>query len=106
MNDQFKEHAIAVIDNMSKEELKTGLKAAGIETVSKYSGLPLSEVPYADIFVGMEVISAVDTPGKVISQLDVEKSEDPEDDNWIEISWNNGKTSYDNHYLFDKVKVK
>jgi len=66
----------------------------------------LSEVPYDEISLGMEVISAINTPGKVVEKLDVEKTIDPEIDNWIKVEWENGKSSYDCHYNFSKVTVK
>lgn len=66
----------------------------------------LSAVPFKEIFVGMELISAIGTPGKIVEKLDRPRTIDPEIDNWIKIDWENGKSSYDCHYLFDKVTVK
>lgn len=106
MNKQFAEYASNLIDNLTTSEVKEGLEAAGIEVVSKYSGKPLSEVPYEDIFVGMEIISAINTLGQVANKQYVEKTKDPEDDNLISINWNNGNSSHDCHYNFCNVKVR
>lgn len=70
---------------------------------SIYSGKPLSEVPYEDIFEGMELISAIQVPGKVIEK---HSPGHRGEDNDIDIQWDNGKTSSGWHFQLDKVKVK
>jgi hypothetical protein len=71
--------------------------------MSVHSGKKLSEVPYAEIEIGMETISAINTPGKV-SRKDTKKIRD--DDNWLTIQWVSGRMSCDYHFNFDKVTVK
>lgn len=70
---------------------------------NKYSGKPLSEVPYDEINIGMEAISYVGNPGKVVSK---HIAEHRDGNQWIVIDWENGKSSNDIHACFDKVKVK
>ena len=67
------------------------------------SGKRLTDVAFADIFVDMEVISAIGTEGKVVRTI---SREPHQDDNWICIDWNNGNQSNDEHFNFREVKVK
>lgn len=69
----------------------------------KYSGKKLSEVPYEEIYIGMELISAINNFGKVIRKTDAIRGED---DNWIAIQWENGKYSEDLHRNLSEVTVR
>ncbi len=71
--------------------------------MNKYSGKKLSEVPYDEVYVGMEVRSMKDTPGKIVSKLDKKIQHD---DNWITVKWDNGNVSCNEQYTFDLVRVK
>jgi len=71
-----------------------------------YSGYKLSDVPYDDIFEGMELISAIGNPGKVREKISKEAMPNREDDNWIIADWDNGTYSYQLHFCYDKVTVK
>lgn len=63
----------------------------------------LSEIPYSEIFIGMEVISAVGTEGRVVEKPSARSRVEYE---WVRIDWDNGKWSVDSHQCFNKVSVK
>jgi hypothetical protein len=71
--------------------------------MNDHSGKNLSDVPYDEIRVGMELISTKGTPGKISKKIDKKIQHD---DNWLLVHWNNGNMSCDEHYNFSKVKVK
>jgi hypothetical protein len=74
-----------------------------------HSGKKLSEVPYEDIKVGMELISAIGNPGKVVEKISKEEKPNRDDDNWIVIHWLPDATlqpSIQPHFLLDKITVK
>jgi hypothetical protein len=71
-----------------------------------YSGKKLSEVPYDDIAVGMELISAIKNPGRVREKIDKELAPHRENDNWIIVDWDNGNQSYHLHQDYNFVTVK
>lgn len=73
-----------------------------VETAD-YSGKPLSQMPYDKITIGMELISAIDTPGKVVDKY-TRKHRNGEQ--WLIIDWDSGRSSQDLHECFNKVKVK
>jgi hypothetical protein len=68
-----------------------------------YSGCKLSEVPFSEIHLGMEVISVKGTLGKVSG---VRAPGYKDEDNDILIGWVNGNHSDGWHFQMDKVIVK
>jgi len=73
-----------------------------VETTD-YSGKPLSQMPYEKICEGLELISAINTPGKVVEKY---IREHRNGERWLIIDWESGRSSQDLHECFDKVKVK
>lgn len=74
--------------------------------MSKYQNQSLASVPYEDIIVGMEVISAIDVPGKVSEKLDKDIVKHRDNGNWLVVHWDNGNVSTQDHRDYNKVKVK
>jgi hypothetical protein len=73
---------------------------------NKYSGKKLSDVPYEEISIGMEVISARNVLGQVILKIDKESIDLHGDDNWVQVKWSNNNESVRPHFDFNKVTVK
>lgn len=71
-----------------------------------YSGKKLSEVPYDEIEIGMELISAIGNPGKVEEKINKEDAPHRDNDNFIAIKWDSGSYSQQLHFLLDQVTVK
>jgi hypothetical protein len=69
---------------------------------SEYNGKPLSEVPYEILEVGMDVIGARGTPGKIAHKSMPSFSDDP----WIRIDWLNHPQQAKNQSQFNDVFVK
>jgi hypothetical protein len=68
-----------------------------------YAGKRLSTVPYEDITVGMEVVSVVNTPGKVVSKSHRETTHGTD---WVYIDWDNGNKAILPHSMLTCVTVK
>lgn len=103
MNEEFLKHALKVIDSLTVEELRDGLREAGLELVSIHSGKKLSEVPYANIWVGMEVIGCNGDVGRVDAKYD---KENDDKDNLIRIEWSSCSRTTHQHYWYNNVIVK
>lgn len=71
-----------------------------------YQGMKLSSVPYKDIEIGLELISAIGTPGRIKEKINKEDWPHRENDNWLVVDWDNGKQSTNLHCFFDHVTVK
>jgi hypothetical protein len=67
-----------------------------------YNGKPLSEVPYDAIEVGMKVVGARGTPGKIAHKSLLTFSDDP----WIRIDWENHPQQAKNQSQFTDVILK
>ena len=72
-----------------------------VETDS-YSKKPLSQVPYDQIEIGLEVLSAIKTQGTVKEKFNLEHRDGNQ---WIIVDWDNGRTSTDLHCNYNKVLV-
>lgn len=109
MNDEFLKHAIETIDTLTLAEIKDGLAAAGIDVTNMHSGKLVSEVPFKDIWVGMEVVSPTTIIGKIALKIDVSQVKRygivPED-NWLRIEWNSGRSLARAHRELNNIKVK
>lgn len=70
--------------------------------MSIYSGKKLSQVPFLDIYVGLKIISARGTPGLVSGTTSPGYKDE---DNDIQIIWDNGKISGGWHFQMDKVTL-
>lgn len=67
----------------------------------------LSEVPFEDIKPGLELISAIGTPGVVSRVYKLPGYQPFDQDGWlVDIAWDNGKKSTQCWYLLDRVTVK
>lgn len=71
--------------------------------MNKYSGMKLSEVPFEDITIGMKVISVLDTPGTIMELITCGFKGEA---NFIEIDWDNGRSSDGRHNQMKSVTVK
>jgi len=66
----------------------------------------LSELPFEEIKPGLKVISALNTPGHVVSTHSKYQKEYIDEDNTINIVWDNGQESLDIwHFWCDKITV-
>lgn len=77
--------------------------------MNNHSGKKLSEVPYEDIEVGMELISALGNLGEVTEKISKEEMPNRDNDNWIVIYWSPFATrssSTQLHFLLTHVTVK
>lgn len=67
----------------------------------------LSELPFEDIKPGLELISAIGTPGVVSKTYKMSGYKTNDIDGWmVDISWDNGNRSINCWYLLDKVTIK
>jgi hypothetical protein len=82
MNQEYYNYAIKLLDNTSPAELKAKLKEHGFEVKILHRGKKLSEVPFDDVWVGMEVLSV---HGDVRKVTDVRAFKEPGQENCIEI---------------------
>lgn len=107
---EWEDHKAVVIDNQQKYLTAVFLKLdtdfVKPEPVNEYSGLPLTQVPYDKIEIGMEILSYKKILGRVIDKISKDKAPNRENDNWLSIKWLNGNESTDLHFLFSNVTVK
>jgi len=103
MNDVFLQRALRTIEGLTPKQLRDGLREAGLELVSVHSGKKLSEVPYDEIWIGMEVVGCDGDTGIVDAKYN--KTGD-NDDNVIRIEWSSCSQSAHWHYWFNNVTVK
>ena len=68
-----------------------------------YSGKRLSSVPYADVGIGMDVVSVTNTPGKVSEKFN---RSHPSGNEWVSIKWANDGISIMPHATLTNVTVK
>lgn len=73
-----------------KDIFKKILKNIGIPVKEKT--VKLSEIPFNKLYIGMPVISAIGTPGRIIALFDI-CYDDKGEDCLVNISWDNGKRS-------------
>lgn len=66
----------------------------------------ISEIPFEDLYVGMQAISYYGTPGVITELLGIE--DDPrKEDNLVSFKWENGRESIGVwHFQCSKVKLK
>jgi hypothetical protein len=105
MNEKFLQYALQKIESSTPAEIKAKADEIGLELVSIHSGKPLSEIPYDDIWVGMEVISKRNIAGKVILKIDKQETSFPLHNNWIRIEWVKGLPTSRPHSSLNNVKV-
>jgi len=75
--------------------------------MSIHSGKRLSDVPFDEIFVGMEVIDTVICmEGKVDRVWVRDDIVEDTKENWLSIKWQNRFNPYGPHHVFKKAKVK
>lgn len=103
MSNKRHNFSIRLANNLTPEELKDAAAGVDLPLLNIHSGKKLSEVPYDEIAVGMEVVSMGGIHGKVGRKVGKGVLRT---DNCLTIEWENGNESSSSHYMFDLVKVK
>lgn len=67
----------------------------------------LSDIPYDQVYIGMELISAIGTPGKVIEKCDTGYCwQGDYGSNGVRIQWDNGNESFEPILVYEKITLK
>jgi hypothetical protein len=109
MNDDFYSHALGVIVDLTPAEIQAGLAAVEITVTNHHSGELLSEVPFEETWVGMEVLDAAQKSGSILHRIplkNLHRHSINTDDNWITVEWKNGKKVCLPQKEFNNVRVK